>query len=183
MKITAILGSPRAGGNTDILAANVLDGARDAGLETVSIALRNLKIHPCIGCDKCWSKDRPCVFEDDMPYHAFAESGILLFATPVYWYAPTAIMKAFMDRMVPLNRPQGSSMKDGKKAILVTAYEEESTEAAEPLVKAFELSFAYLGWELVNKLIVPGVGPKGAVSEKTGTLKSAYLIGKWLAGS
>lgn len=51
-----------------------------------------------------------------------------------------------------------------------------------PLVKAFELSFAYLGRELVNKLIVPGVGPKGAVLEKPEALERANKIGSGLAG-
>ena len=136
--------------------------------------------HPCIGCDKCWSKDRPCVFADDMPYDAIAGSDVILIATPVYWYAPTAIMKAFMDRWVPLNRPQGRSMIQGKRAILVTAYEEDSPEAAEPLVKVFELSFAYLGLRFVGRLIVPGVGPKGAVLEKPDALERAYGIGRGL---
>ena len=182
MKLTAFLGSPRAGGNTDILTEHVLQGAQDAGLETRAIALRKLEIRPCTGCDKCWRKGRPCIFDDDMGqlYDAIAGSDVLLFATPVYWYAPTAIMKAFMDRLVVFNRPQGRALIKGKDAILVTAYEEDRPEAAEPLVRMFELSFDYLGLRFIDRRIVSGVGPKGAVLQKPEALTRAYEIGRAL---
>ena len=41
---------------------------------------------------------------------------VLLLATPVYWYGPTALMKGFMDRLVPFNRPQGRPLIAGKGA-------------------------------------------------------------------
>ncbi len=178
MRLLAILGSPRMGGNTDILTQRLVDGAREAGLETEAICLRSLKINPCIGCEKCWQiEGRPCAFKDDMPYDSIAAADVLVFASPVYWYAPTAIMKAFIDRLVPLNRPQGRAMIDGKRAILITAYEEEGPTAAEPLVRMFELSFDYLGLSWAGRLIVDGVGPKGAVMDKPEALQRAYDIG------
>jgi multimeric flavodoxin WrbA len=182
MKLTAFLGSPRKGGNTDILAERVLAGASEAGLETATVALRTLKIHACTGCEKCWSKDRPCVFDDDMAqvYQAIAESDVLLFATPVYWYGPTTIMKTIIDRLVVLNRPQGRPMIEGKAAILAIAYEEEGPAAAEPLIKMFELSFDYLKVRLIGQAVVDGVGPKGAVLEKPEALAQAFEIGRSL---
>lgn len=182
MKITAFLGSPRPKGNTDILALRVLDGAKQAGFETEAVALRRLKIHECTGCEKCWQKERPCFYRDDMAalYDEIAASDILLFATPVYWYAPTAIMKAFMDRLVVFNRPQGRPLIEGKGAVLVTAYEEEGPAAAEPLLRMFDLSFGYLGLNLIDRLVVDGVGPKGAVLKKPDVLDRAYDIGRRL---
>jgi multimeric flavodoxin WrbA len=187
VKLTAFLGSPRHRGNTDLLAAGVLRGAREASLDTQTVALRKLDIHPCIGCDKCWEKGRTCVFQDDMEqlYTTIAGSDILLFATPVYWYSPTAIMKGFIDRLVPFNRPEGKAMIRGKGAILVTAYEEQGPLAAEPLIKMFDLSFNYLGLTVIDRVVVDGVGPKGAVIEKPQTLEIAYRVGvelkKWRA--
>lgn len=184
MKLTAFHGSPRKGGNTDILTERVLQGARDAGFEVESIALRSLKIQGCIGCERCWQVDgRPCAIADDMLalYDIIANSDVLLFATPVYWYAPTAIMKAFIDRLVPFNRPQGRPLISGKRAVLVTAYEEEGPAAAEPLVRMFDMSFEYLGLELADKLVVDGVGPKGAVLDKPDALEGAYRIGAALS--
>ena len=183
MRLTAFLGSPRAGGNTDILASRVLDGARAAGIETEAVALRKLKIRPCTGCEKCWQKGRPCALpKDDMDglYDKIAHSDVLLFATPVYWYAPTAIMKAFIDRFSVFNRPQGRPLIEGKGAILAVAYEEEGPTAAEPLIRMFELSFDYLGLRFLDRIVVDGVGPKRAILQKPEALEQAYGIGRAL---
>lgn len=184
MKITAFLGSPRANGNTDILALKVLEGAKQAGCETEAVALRRLTVKGCVGCEQCWTKDRPCAFDDDMTglYDTIAASDVLVFATPVYWYAPTAIMKAFIDRLVPFNRPQGRPLIEGKDAILVTAYEEEGPTAAEPMLRMFDLSFEYLGVNLIDRLVVDGVGPKGAVLDRPDALDRAFEIGRMLSG-
>jgi multimeric flavodoxin WrbA len=182
VKISAFLGSPRPEGNTDTLAARVLQGARDSGWETESVALRRLTIHPCTGCEKCWRNERPCVFDDDMIalYDTIAGSDVLLFATPVYWYAPTAIMKAFIDRLVVFNRPQGRPLIEGKGAILAVAYEEQGPTAAEPLVRMFELSFDYVGLRFLDRIVVDGVGAKGAILQKPEALERAYQIGRGL---
>ena len=185
MKVTAFLGSPRPGGNTDTLADRILDGARSGGAETESAALRNLDIHPCTGCDRCWTKGKPCIFSDDMTdlYDRICRADVLVFATPVYWYGPTAIMKAFIDRLVVFNRPQGRPSVEGKAAILVSAYEEEGPEAADPLVKMFELCFRYLGLRFLDRLIVDGVGAKGAILSKPAALERAAAIGRGIPHS
>lgn len=110
-------------------------------------------------------------------YDVIAGSDALLFATPVYWYATTAIMKGFIDRFVPFNRPEGRALIEGKAALLAVAYDEEGPAAAEPLVKMFELSFDYLGLRLIDKIIVDGVGPRGAVRDKPEALQAAYGLG------
>lgn len=183
MKLTAILGSPRAGGNSDTLAQCVLEGAREAGLDTEVVALRRLKINPCTGCEKCWQAGRPCVFDDDMTrlYDTIARTDILLLATPVYWYAPTTIMKGFIDRLVVLNRPEGRPMIEGKGAITAVTYEEEGPAAAKPLVRMLELSFDYLKVHIIDQLVVDGVGPKGAILEKPEVLERARALGRGLA--
>jgi len=179
MKMTAFLGSPRAGGNTDTITSRVLDGARESGCEVEKIALRNLKIRGCIGCDRCWQNGKKCAIDDDMTalYDTIAGSNILLFSTPVYWYAPTALMKAFIDRFVIFNRPPGKPLIEGKSAIIVTAYEEEGPAAAEPLLKMFHLSLDYLGVKLIDTIAADGLGPKDAILGKPEILENAYKLG------
>jgi multimeric flavodoxin WrbA len=182
VKVTAILGSPRKNGNTDTLAGRLLQGAEEAGHVTETAALRRLTIRPCIGCEQCWKKGPPCVLDDDMLplYETVASSDVLVFATPVYWYAPTAIMKGFLDRLVPFNRPQGRPLIEGRGAILVTAYEEEGPQAAEPLVRMFELSFRYLGLRFLDRIVIDRLGPKGAVFDRPEALEAAYRVGRGL---
>lgn len=185
MRIAAFLGSPRPGGNTDVLAAAVLEGAAEAGLEAESFALRSLRVHPCTGCERCWQNDRPCIFDDDgvRLCDAIARSEVLLFATPVYWYGPTAIMKGFIDRLVVFNRPRGRPLIEGKAAILVSAWEETGGEAAEPLVRMFELSFRYLGLRFIDRILVDAAGPRGIIRERPAVLEGARRIGRGLAAA
>jgi multimeric flavodoxin WrbA len=182
VKVTAFLGSPRKNGNTDTLTARLLRGAEEAGHVTETVALRRLTIKPCLGCEQCWKKGHPCIMDDDMLplYQTIADSDVLVFATPVYWYAPTALMKAFIDRLVPFNRPQGRPLIQGKGAILVVAYEEEGPEAAGPLVRMFELSFRYLGLRFLHRLVIDRLGTKGAVLGRPEALESAYEAGRGL---
>lgn len=179
MKLTAILGSPRAGGNTDTITSRLLDGAIESGCDVERVALRNLKIRGCIGCDRCWQNEKKCAIDDDMTalYDTVAGSDILLFSTPVYWYAPTAIMKAFIDRFVIFNRPLGKPLIEGKSAIIITAYEEEGPGAAEPMLDMFRLSFDYLGVKLIDTVIADGLGPKDAILGKPDVLEKAYKLG------
>jgi hypothetical protein len=71
-------------------------------------------------------------------------------------------------------------MVAGKGAVLITTYEEEAPEVAEPLVRMFELSFDYLGLRFIDRLVVPGAGPKGAVLEMPGVLERAFENGRSL---
>ncbi len=52
-KVLGIGGSPRKGGNSDILLQHFLTGARAAGAATEEIQLRDYHVQPCIGCEKC----------------------------------------------------------------------------------------------------------------------------------
>ena len=177
--LCAFLGSPRAGGNTDILAAAVLDSAAEAGRPTESFALRGLRIHPCTGCDRCWEGGSPCIFRDDGErlLDAMGRADVFLFATPVYWYGPTAIMKAFLDRLVVCNRPEGRALVKGKAAVLVSCWEEQGMEAVQPMVRMFELSLRYLGVEFAGRILVDGVGPRGAIEAKPDAIAMARRIG------
>lgn len=179
MKLVAILGSPRPRGNTDTLAEAALEGARSAGCATESFALRALRIHPCTGCGRCGKKGRLCIFRDDAEalYHAMIGADVILFVTPVYWYGPTAIMKAFLDRLVVFNTSEARPLVRGKRAGLVAAWEEKGPRAVEPMVKLFELGFEYLELRPAGNLLVDGAGPKDAVRGMPGVLDRARAFG------
>ena len=114
MRILGVQGSPRKNGNTPILVETVLDGARDAGATTLMIQLGDMTIAECDGCHVCW-KGKECPKNDDMNavYATIAESGAVVLGTPVYWFGPTALMKAFIDRFVYFNCPENRAMANG----------------------------------------------------------------------
>jgi len=114
-------------------------------------------------------------------YQKIIESDILVFGTPVYWYGPTAIMKAFIDRFVYFNCPENREKIRGKSAVVAIPFEEEDEKASLATVEIFEKSIGYLEMNLTDVLLAPGVGEKGAILEKKIILERAYNIGKMLA--
>ncbi len=65
MYILGINGSPRIGGNTDILLDKVLDGARSRGANAEKVILNTLDISACQECEEI-RDDGTCIIEDDM---------------------------------------------------------------------------------------------------------------------
>jgi putative sterol carrier protein/putative NADPH-quinone reductase len=109
MKILAIQGSPRPKvSNTDTLLQEFLKGARSQGVETETVYLKDKNIHSCMGCYTCWTKTPGvCAFKDDMPELLEKVRGcdIIVYATPLYNYNMTSLLKAFVERLLPLADP------------------------------------------------------------------------------
>jgi multimeric flavodoxin WrbA/putative sterol carrier protein len=109
VKILAIQGSPRPKvSNTEILLREFLKGAQSQGAETETIYLKDKDIHSCVGCYTCWAKTPGvCIFKDDMPELLEKVRGcdIIVYATPLYNYNMTSLLKAFQERLLPLSDP------------------------------------------------------------------------------
>lgn len=181
-QILAVVGSPRQGGNTDLLVAKVAEGARAAGAAVETVRLGELQIRECDGCHACW-RGRPCSKDDDMQalFPKIAASEVLVFATPVYWYGPTALMKAFMDRFVYFNSEANRRLVRGKRAAVAVVLEETHEQTWRPVVEFFERSLAYLEMNLVDTIVVPGVGSKGEILKHPQQLEAARALGSQLA--
>ena len=115
-------------------------------------------------------------------YPKIAASETIVFGTPVYWYGPTALMKAFIDRFVYFNGEANRPMVRGKRAAVAVVLEETHDQTWRPVVEFFERSLAYLEMKLVATIIVPGVGKKGEILERPERLEEAYRLGAKLAG-
>ncbi|MGD0573080.1 MAG: flavodoxin family protein [Sedimentisphaerales bacterium] len=181
-KILAVVGSPRKGGNTDLLVQKLAEGAVSKGAQVDTILLADLNIRECDGCHVCW-KGKSCCTRDDMLglYQKISESDAIVFGTPVYWFGPTAIMKAFIDRFVYFNCPENRVKIKGKAAATIIPFEDDDLETARPLVELFGKSFEYLEMRLVGSVIAGGVGKKGDILKKPDRLNEAYELGKRLA--
>ena len=181
-KVLGIIGSPRRGGNTHILVERILAGVRDGGGETEAVFLGDLEIAECIGCHACW-EGKACPHHDDMEnvIGKIIASDVLVFGTPVYWYGPTALMKACIDRFVYFNGVENRVKIRGKSAVIAIPYEEEDAETVQPLEAFFKKCFHYLEIHLVGTILAPGVTKRGEIKEKIEILHRAWELGKKLA--
>lgn len=120
MKNALILnGSPRKNGNTSFLSKKLSEHLEPLGINTTTCYLYDQEIKPCIDCRKCKEGDFECILKDDMKelYKQIEAADLIIFATPIYWYGPTAKTKLLIDRL----RPFYSNKKlSGKKALSIT---------------------------------------------------------------
>ena len=65
-KILGISGSPRKGGNSDVLLKSFLSGVNQAGASGEPIRLYEYQFQSCIGCEKCRKTNRCQGLQDGM---------------------------------------------------------------------------------------------------------------------
>ena len=113
-KVCGIVGSPKKGGNTDLLVSQVLEGARSKGALIEKIYLNDLQIKPCQSCGIDPSP-KFCLFDDDMKviYSVLESSDAIVLGSPVYFDTVSAQTKLMIDRtnclMPYVTKPDGSS--------------------------------------------------------------------------
>lgn len=101
-KVLILSGSPRKGGNSDILCDEFMKGAKEAGNAAEKIRVSEKKIAPCLGCYYCSSHGGECVRKDDMAevLQKMIDADVLVLSSPVYFYSIDAQLKAVIDRTV-----------------------------------------------------------------------------------
>ena len=101
-KVLILSGSPRKGGNSDILCDEFLKGALDAGNQVEKIFVAEKKIAPCLGCYYCEKHGGRCALNDGMGdiLQKIIDCDVLVLSSPVYFYSISAQLKAVIDRTV-----------------------------------------------------------------------------------
>jgi multimeric flavodoxin WrbA len=118
MKIMAICGSPRAGGNTEQALDLVLEAAAEAGLETEHVKLRDYDPRGCTACMACReAQDGKCHGRDDGLNEVFERvwhTNALVVGSPVYFGCASAETCAFLQRLGFTARGQEENLLRGK---------------------------------------------------------------------
>jgi multimeric flavodoxin WrbA len=177
MQITALVGSPRRTGNSDLLVDQVLKGAESRGYRGEKIYLYDYQISPCLDCRGCKKGSFDCLLKDGMQEirPLLEEADVIVFGTPVYWYGPTAMMKLLIDRL----RPFIASRKlQGKRGILISP-SEEGPGCCGPLVEMFRMSLLYLEMELAGILLAKAY-ERGEIRGQPEELRRAWELGATL---
>jgi multimeric flavodoxin WrbA len=194
-KVLGVGGSPRKGGNSDIILKCVLKGAGEAGAATEEVQLRDYQFQGCIGCERC-RKDEECTGLNDgmqLIYPKIRQAAGLVVICPVYSYNVTALMKAFIDRLYSFyefsdQRPghwRSRLADQGRKAIIAAVGEQATGEEGgmDLTLETIRRSILALGYEIVAELPVLGVFQKGRVKERPEVLEKATELGKKLGAA
>ncbi|MGM9528793.1 MAG: flavodoxin family protein [Phascolarctobacterium sp.] len=99
--VLILAGSPRKGGNSDILCDAFKQGAEEAGHKVEKIWLQSKKINYCFACYAC--KTTGQCFQKDDANEIIAKmlaADVIVLATPVYFYSMSGQMKTLIDRSV-----------------------------------------------------------------------------------
>lgn len=184
MKILAIHGSPRRGGNTEILLDAFIEGAKSAGALVEKVSLYEHKFSPCIECGECDHLGE-CVLRDDMDglYGKYLESDLLVVATPIFFYSHTSYVQAFFERFqafwarkyrLGLPHPLAKT----PKGILLSLGATKGKKLFEGLVRSFKFVMD-AGWgTYAGGLFFREIDKKGDILKHPEALQRALNLGK-----
>jgi multimeric flavodoxin WrbA len=165
MKVIGFCGSPRRGGNTQILIEQALKGAAEKGAETKFYMLNELNIKGCQACMYCRTKFG-CTVKDDMIdlYKEIKSSDAIIFGTPIYMFQITAQLKALIDRLYPFLNPDFTS-KVNKKSLMIVTQGSNKEDEFRPGVASITSALGFLGFKVGETIIKGGLYEKGAVTK------------------
>ncbi|MCE5302369.1 MAG: flavodoxin family protein [Planctomycetaceae bacterium] len=150
MKVLGISGSPRRGGNTDLLIHTALDVLGGEGIETDFLSLADHPVQPCTACGGCAKGDAiRCVQKDpafDGVLERFLEADGVLVGSPVYFGSATPQTMSLLDRVGSVGRRHPELLRRKAGAAIVVARRAGQN-----------FTFAQLNYFfLISEMIVPG---------------------------
>ena len=175
MNILILAGSPRKGGNTDLLVEAFVKGASQKHHVEV-VFVRDYKVSPCMGCNACFRNEQHiCVQKDDISiiYEKMASADMLVIASPVYFYGLSAQLKAVIDRC---HNPIRDTFKIKMMALLLIGAA-TLPELFDSILTQYQLCLNFFKLEDAGRILVRGVKDKGDINN-TEVLKEGYELGQ-----
>ena len=190
MRVLGIYGSPRRGGNTDLLLGEMLRGCRKAGAEVEEVFLRDLKITPCLEIYAC-RIDGKCPIRDDMQslYVKLADADALALASPIFFYSVSAQVKAMIDRSQAmwakkylLKQPIAPGRAQ-RRGVFLAVGGTKGNKVFEGSLLTVKYFFDALDVILYRSLLFKNIDAKGEILDHPTALAEAFSLGKELVGA
>ena len=179
MKVTGIVGSPRADGATTALVNRVLQGAREAGAETALFNIQEAGVGGCMACYTC--KDTGlCRQQDGMTpiYESIRSSGAVVIGTPIYMFGVSGQTKTFMDRLFPFLKPDFTSrLGEGLPTVMIFAQGAPKADIFASAFDSVERALGMLGFNTRKRIVATGASGDTILSQ-TALLEEALEAGK-----
>ena len=188
MKVLGLYGSPRRGGNTDLLLEEALKGAQAEGAEVEGLHLTDISIIPCRECLQCFNEGK-CIILDDMQkiYPKLLEADIIILASPIFFYGVTGWAKALIDRCQALWSRKyilkdESLGREGKrrKGFFISVGGTKGQRVFEGAILTAKYFFDVLNAEYVGALVFRQVDAKGDILNHPEALQQAFEAGRKL---
>lgn len=175
IKIVVINGSPRKNGNTARMIESFKEKAEEGGSNVVVFDAAASNIGGCHACETCFKSGKACTYDDDFNTIApdILEADGIVFACPTYWYSFPGQIKNAIDKLYSFCI--GKKDVAGKKCALICCCEEEELDVMDGISKPFDRIASLLKWDVVGKVLVPGVLEEGAVDKTDGCAQAAAL--------
>ena len=174
-KVLILSGSPRKGGNSDLLCNEFMRGAIEAGHEVEKIRVAEKKIGYCSACYYCQKSGGVCAKKDDMAevLQKIIDADVIVLSSPVYFYSIDAQLKTVIDRTVA----RWTEVKDKEFYYIVTCADEER-ESQERTIECFR-GYADCVEGAMEKGIIYGTGvyQPGEIKNSP-AFADAYQMGK-----
>ena len=179
----AINGSPRKGGNTELLLNAVLEPLSAAGWDTELFQLGGKAIQGCQACFTCFEKqNKSCAMKRDCFNEVFEKiirADAILIGSPTYYSDVTAETKALLDRAGFVGGANGGLLRGKIGAAVIAVRRGGGTHAFDTINHMY----------LISQMIVPGslywnLGygrEKGEVKQDEEGLENMRNLGKTIA--
>ena len=174
-KVLILSGSPRKGGNSDILCDEFARGAADAGNEVEKIFVSEKKIAPCSGCYFCKNHGGRCALNDEMGdiLQKIIDCDVLVLSSPVYFYSMCAQLKTVIDRCVA----RWTEIANKDLYYIMTAAEDDEDTMDGTIACMHGFAMCIDGYDEKGILYGKGVYEKGAVLNRPELMQIAYEMG------
>jgi len=188
VKVLGILGSPRRGGNTDLLLEEALKGAEAEGAEVELLRLSDYTITPCRECHGC-DETGQCVILDDMEkiYPKLLEADIIILGSPIFFYGISGWAKSLVDRCQALWSKKylvkdPSLGKGGKrrKGFFISVGATKGQKLFEGATLTVKYFFDAFNADYAGDLLFKGIEGKGDILKHPEALQQAFEAGKKL---
>lgn len=178
-KIVVVTGSPRKNGNSFAMTDAFIQAAQAKGHTVTRFDAAMMKIGGCRACETCYKTGKACSFDDDFNTIAPAilEADAVVFTMPVYWYSIPAQIKGVIDRLYSL--VVGEKDYAGKECAMIVCCEEHEMDVMDGVRIPLERTAALLKWNMVGKVLIPGVLAAGDIEKTDGCAQAAALAEKF----